>query len=269
MHTLRSIREARQLSLRALSRLTGIPLHRLASAEKGACRLTSDENNALETALACGANSLPPVPTPGQLLASMHRETLTAIQADGEQLWTARWSNCQRYLESLDVEVELWFQRATRIDSDPELVGCGKLIGHGALPDVRSPVTAGFLHHPLIDPSGRALGVRLKTCLVWNLPHFRATLWPQVSMRLERLTLRVDQLVLLERGSRRCWCVLELDGPQHTSWGGILSDRERDQALGLPVIRLEAKLAYHEDFHLMVQTRLEQIWANAFPRTAA
>jgi len=104
----------------------------------------------------------------------------------------------------------------------------------GARPQISNPHVLGFRAWPIVDAEGQLLGERKLAGLMGRLQGLQYVLWPQVLLRPQTLTFRVDGLVFLRRGRRTVWCIVEFDGPGHRPE----QDRFRAAQLKLPEIRV-------------------------------
>ncbi len=78
-----------------------------------------------------------------------------------------------------------------------------------------NPHACGFRKLPVVDELGEALGERLLPCIYWKRGSLEVVIWPQVNLRPDKWTFRVDALVLRVSPNPR-WGTMEVDGPGHS-----------------------------------------------------
>lgn len=122
------------------------------------------------------------------------------------------------------------YLREACFDSGLEFLFSLVLLDAGAKPGWVSPQHAGFVHSPIINPATRTLEGHLqRPALGWE----EFLLFPQVSVRTQRMTVTLDALLGVSARARPRWWDLELDGTGHDS----TSDQHRELELGLPTLR--------------------------------
>lgn len=108
-----------------------------------------------------------------------------------------------------------WLRTYVHCDSSFECGGHCDIVRGGARPMVDSPLLWGFERHVLLDSKGQLLGARVLPCLHYQEKDVQLIFWPQVTLRTERGTLRVDGLMIYWSSQGRYWCVVEFDGLGH------------------------------------------------------
>lgn len=129
-----------------------------------------------------------------------------------------------------------WIQTFVHADSTLECRALAQFLRAGFEPKVDSPLLWGFEHLTLLDSRGNLLGVRYLPCLLYKERGTRFCLWPQVTLRTEQGSFRVDGLLFYRTERSSGWIVLEVDGEGHRQAG----DRYRSSVLRLPELRLAA-----------------------------
>lgn len=128
------------------------------------------------------------------------------------------------------------FLRDFPADSSWEALFDLEVAALGAGPAMVSPARLGFHHHPVIDPLSRDyVGHRRRPALILPWNDSSVVFMPQVAVAIPGRYPILDYLVGVARAGHSCWSAVEVDGPTHAAD----RDRERDEALGLPVLRLE------------------------------
>ncbi|MBS2040953.1 helix-turn-helix transcriptional regulator [bacterium] len=130
-----------------------------------------------------------------------------------------------------------WLQTFVHADSSYECSGLCDLVKGGAEPMVDSPLLWGFDRHVLLDSKGQLLGARYLPCLGYRKGALHFVLWPQVTLRTELATVRVDGLLYFSLNGSRGWLVLEFDGPGHQ----LGQDGYRARIHGIPELRFRTQ----------------------------
>lgn len=152
-----------------------------------------------------------------------------------------------------------WLRTFMPADSSYECSGLCDFIRGGARPMVDSPLLWGFDRHLLLDSRGELLGARCLPCLSYQDRQANFVLWPQLRLRTEHATVRLDGLLYFLTKNGRGWLVIEFDGPGHR--GG--QDLYRARLHGLPEIRFTAEQIRGR---LCLQLLLENLLAQAAPK---
>lgn len=150
-----------------------------------------------------------------------------------------------------------YFLGLVRVDAQAEIGAWRELVEEGGTPCLLSPVLAGFPRHPLVDGSGRPLGVRSKACFSVSFDEFDLLLWPQIWIRTEAATFRVDALMKISSRSRVFWAVLEINGPTHEPQ----KDQWREQQLDLPVFTFMNQEATSGRFTRLLKERIHSAFS--------
>lgn len=166
--------------------------------------------------------------------------TADEVQVDEGESWASiqrSYSSLMRQLEPLP-ELPRYFRRAVRVDSALELLAWCQLLKAGAVALFASPLRLGYSGNALLTGAGRGLHLQAKACLQWSVGEHEIIVFPQITLCLDAVPVRVDALVMVRfRGLRR-WVVVEIDGPHHSSGSW---DKERDARIAVPVLRFAAE----------------------------
>jgi transcriptional regulator with XRE-family HTH domain len=121
------------------------------------------------------------------------------------------------------------------LDSGLEVLFWLFLLLAGAKPCCWAIAHAGFQAHRVAYPeTGINITHSLGPCLEMEFPHFKALLFPQVSIDVRKAYYRLDALVCIKTAKERIWLDVEIDGRGHDA----TYDAERQARLQLPVLRL-------------------------------
>lgn len=134
----------------------------------------------------------------------------------------------------LRVPYQAWMERMLPADSALECRGWVQFALRGARPQISNPHSLGFRAWPIVDAEGQLLGERKLAGLRGCLEGLQYVVWPQVLLRPQLLTFRVDGLAFLRRGRHVAWSIVEFDGHGHRPE----QDRYRAGQLQLPEIRV-------------------------------
>lgn len=129
-----------------------------------------------------------------------------------------------------------WLKTFVHADSTLECRALAQFLRAGFEPKVDSPLLWGFEHLALLDFLGSLLGARYLPCLLYRKSKCCICLWPQVTLRTDQGSFRVDGLFFSRNEKTSGWTVLEIDGEGHRS----ASDLYRNSLLRLPEVRLSA-----------------------------
>lgn len=138
--------------------------------------------------------------------------------------------------EGVPSEAWDWLQTFVHADSTLECRALAQFIRAGFAPKVDSPLLWGFEHLTLLDFLGNLLGARYLPCLLYKKDKCCICLWPQVTLRTENGSFRIDGLLFYKTDKTSGWIILEIDGEGHRSAGDIY----RSSLLGLPELRLSS-----------------------------
>jgi len=108
-----------------------------------------------------------------------------------------------------------------------------RLLKDGAEVAEASPVEFGFWKHGLMDQYHSPLGITPLPCISWQNSSWRYVLWPQLRLRAEQRTYRLDGLALAAGWGNSRWTGLQLDGDQNRWDTGLRSQ------LKLPFLTLD------------------------------
>lgn len=103
-----------------------------------------------------------------------------------------------------------------------------RLLKDGAEVAEASPVEFGFWTHSLVNQVHSPLSITPLPCITWQNSNWRYLLWPQVRLRAERRTYRMDALALAAGWGNSRWTALQLDGDQNRWDAGLRSQLKVD-----------------------------------------
>jgi len=157
-----------------------------------------------------------------------------------------------------DYDVVRLLLRDLSCDSADEALVSLRSFAESARPAAVAPLHLGFDHHSVIDPlSHRVVGHCCVPAFIIEIQGLECVFVPQVYVKTEKDSYRLDFLVGVRVGRNVEWVVVEVDADGHSSRG----DRERDAALHLPVIRLStADILAPRFFPALAQRIRNAIW---------
>lgn len=137
----------------------------------------------------------------------------------------------------------------------------------GGRPCWYAPLKAGFRQFPILDRSAaqKVVGDVRQPCLEIVREGYGLLLFPQVTVQTRRGCYRLDVLVCILRGKKRCWANVEIDGGGHDGE----FDREREDNLRLPTLRLTKAHLANTDMLAALEARLVAAHATKFPAPVA
>lgn len=138
--------------------------------------------------------------------------------------------------EGVSSETWSWLRTFVHADSTLECRALAQFIRAGFEPKVDSPLLWGLESLTLLDFQGSLLGSRYLPCLFYKAVGRCFCLWPQVTIRTDEGSFRVDGLLFYRSHKASGWLLLEVDGEGHRSAG----DLYRSSLLRLPELRLTA-----------------------------
>lgn len=238
MSYLRQIREARGWSQGEAATNIGMNRQYLIRLEQGRALPTAAQ--ALKMASCYGAPvSSEAMMVSGRRLCDRAGSRPFSLEAVNPEPWRA----AQKYWggrmasEGLDPLVWEWMCHHLPGESSHECYLWGQVQCAGAQPFLGSPLMWGFDQHVLVDRLGKLLGVRILPGLIYQQGDLEVILWPQVSLRTDKHTFRVDALVFVRKGRKRFWPIVEVDGSGHNSTG----DAYRSGQLQMMEVRLSGE----------------------------
>lgn len=235
-----------------LAEVCGVNRQRISDWERGLRPVPAEALQKLTTTLQLGG------PVSGIRVKSSRRLSkptkpgrLIQVQVDEGHTWlTFPDNSIECRYESSDRRPPDYFLRLTRVDSISEIGAWREMTEDGAEPCFLSP--ADFPRHPLVDGKGWALGTKSKACLSWKQPEFELRVWPQIHLRTETMTFRVDALIKVIFKYRVEWAILEINGPTHDRG----RDEWREKQLDLPVLYFTNQEATSMRFTRLLRERV-------------
>lgn len=212
MHSVEELRKRHGWNVTQLGHATGQDRRLLADLERGAALASSEVANLLSKhgilGLACT----------GDLIQKKELRCLRlepyAVPHHNREAWERAAGAWPTLYEKLSRRDWNWLVRHVRADSALECDLWVRLVLAGAKLRLANPHSCGFRSLPVVDEQGNALGERVLPCLHVRWKEIEFLVWPQVSMRPNKWTFRVDGLVL-RLSPRPHWGVLEADGEGH------------------------------------------------------
>lgn len=161
------------------------------------------------------------------------------IEAVNPEPWIRARKHWAYRIDSFGLSPELlqWIEKLFLCDSGVEAYGWVQLACLEGRRQISNPHELGFDRHPIVLKSGIALGSQQFAGLQGRQDGLDFLVWPQVWLRTPSVTFRVDGLLILRRGKRSMWAILEFDGFGHEPD----RDQFRRESLGLPEIRLTSE----------------------------
>lgn len=161
---------------------------------------------------------------------------LDAVNAEpwrtAQKFWGGRMARAK-----LDETVWEWMCHYLPGESSHECYLWGQVQCAGGEPFLGNPLVWGFDQHVLVDRLGKLLGVRILPGLVYKRGDLEIVFWPQVSVRTEKHTFRLDALIFVRKGKKRYWLVGEIDGAGHNGQG----DAYRSEQLQMMEVRISGE----------------------------
>ena len=156
---------------------------------------------------------------------------------------------------NLNPQVWEWMCHHLSGESSHECYFWGQMQCAGAESFLGNPLVWGFDQHVLVDRLDKLLGVRILPGLAYKRGDLEIVFWPQVSVRTEKHTFRVDALLFVRKGKKRFWMILEIDGAGHDASG----DAYRSQQLQMLEVRLSGEeIREGKAFQLLIE-RMEAL----------
>lgn len=212
MFSLEELRRRHGWNLSQLGQATGEDRRLLADLERGAALAAPEVAQLLERhgirGLACAS----------ELIQKKEMRPLRLEPYAFPQYNQEAWDRAASYKPQLYRKVNPrsldWLRRHVRADSALECDLWVKLVLAGGKLRLANPHSCGFRKLPVVDDLGDALADRVLPCIQIKRADIEVLLWPQVSVRPDKWTFRVDALVL-RISPRPLWTTLEVDGPGH------------------------------------------------------
>lgn len=213
MLTIEELRKREGWSVSQLGRATGIDRRLLTDLQRGVALATPKTLELLQLHGITGLASESQVLRKKELRGLMLRP-FEAINCN-QEAWDRFAQSYSKLFAKVDTYSQAWLRNYVRADSALECYLWVKLLLAGGKLRLASPHACGFRKLPVVDELGDALGERSLPCIHWKHGSLEVVIWPQVSLRPDKWTFRVDGLILRVSPNPR-WGPLEVDGPGHS-----------------------------------------------------
>lgn len=212
MLTLEELRNREGWTVSQLGRATGLDRRLLTDLERGVALATPKTLEILQLhgidGLACESQILRKKALRGLPLRPFETGKYN------QEAWARAAQAYSKLFSRLDSYRRAWLRNYVRADSALECYLWVKLLLAGGQLRLANPHACGFRKLPVVDEMGEALGERLLPCIHWKRGSLEVVIWPQVCLRPDKWTFRVDGLVLRASPKPR-WGALEVDGAGH------------------------------------------------------
>lgn len=212
MFSIEELRKRKGWNRSQLGRATGLDRRFLADLERGIALATPETQKVLRGHGITGLASV------GQVLHKKDLRALTlhpyAIPNHSLEAWDRAASSYPRLYRKIDAESLAWLRNYVRADSVLECNLWVRLVLAGGELRLANPHSLGFRKVPVVDELGDVLGERLLPCILLKLDSLEVVFWPQVWLRPDRWSFRVDSLILRTFPNTR-WGTIEVNGAGH------------------------------------------------------
>jgi len=212
MLTVEELRKRKGWTVSQLGRATGLDRRLLTDLERGIALAKPEVLELLEnhgvTGLACTNQVLHKKDLRGLPLRRFERPEYNL------EAWDRALQAYPGLFAKLSSQQRAFLKNYVRADSALECYLWVKILLAGGKLRLANPHACGFRKLPVVDETGDALGERLLPCIHWKRGSLEVIIWPQVHLRPDKWTFRVDALILRVSPNPQ-WCTLEVDGPGH------------------------------------------------------
>lgn len=212
MNSVEETKKRRGWNTSDLARKIGLDRRRLAELEQGRTLASAEMAKELETQGVLGLAST------SNVISKRKLRSLRLRPYDFPEYNKEAWERAAAARPWLYSKLKrrdwYWMVRHIRADSTLECDLWTVLVLAGGKLALLNPHSCGFRLLPVVDEQGDALGERLLPCIHLKTKEIEVIIWPQVSLRPDKWTFRVDGLVLTIAPALN-WSILEADGGGH------------------------------------------------------